>query len=103
MVLKYLIEETELIPNFIGYLVIYFCFATILRYLDEDFRVKYKRYYQHYLKESNLINVEVNQKVNDKLQSKFKRNRIVRKGVLFIDIIFPVIFGLFSIYIIYFS
>jgi hypothetical protein len=96
------IADASLIPNFIGYLVIYFIITLIIRYFDEDFRTKYKSYIERYItNNAEILNQNAIERAQEVFQSKIGFHQFISKGVFFIDIIFPVLFGLFSLYIIF--
>ncbi len=97
------INEADLIPDFIGYLIVYFCVALFLRYFDEDFRTKYKNYIEQYVKGSESINREANSEAYQQFKNRLWFNNFIRKGVSFIDLIFPIALGLFSLGIIFFT
>ena len=99
------IADADVIPNLIGYLIIYFIVALLIRYNDENLRKKYSEYID-YLKIENKEQQEEIFKAKRDFNRPLKDRRRIRNwqiifakfGVIFIDIIFPIFFGLFTIF-----
>ena len=96
------ITDASIIPNFIGYLIIYFIIALFIRYSDESFRKNYKEALEYV---ENRNDEKKNSKYNEARgiinDNNFKR--LFRYfSIIFLDIVFPICLGIFSIYKIFF-
>lgn len=90
------VSEAHIIPNLVGYVIIFEIIALIIRYSDEDAREKYKKYLK-FIEERNISEIRIqreNENVPQKLQPNYKKVEIIKKSVFFLDIIFPIILGI---------
>ena len=92
------IGEANVIPNLIGYLVIFLIIALLIRYFDEDLKKKYQSYKEYI--ETNREN-SGNQFDYQKLRREFHSNELqvksVKIGIILLDLIFPIVFALFTL------
>ncbi len=99
------VEDASIIPTLLGYLIIFEIIALLIRYSDQSIREKYKKYLK-YIEDNNMQ--EINLKFNDKhvpqlLKPNYAKNKVVEKSVFTLDIIFPIVFGLTALFIIFFN
>jgi phosphate starvation-inducible membrane PsiE len=90
------VSEAHIIPNLVGYVIIFEIIALIIRYNDEGAREKYKKYLK-FIEERNISEIRIqreNENVPQKLQPNYKKVEIIKKSVFFLDIIFPIILGI---------
>jgi len=90
------VNEAHIIPNLVGYVIIFEIIALIIRYNDEDAREKYKKYLK-FIEEGNISEIRIqreNENVPQKLRPNYKKVEIINKSVFFLDIIFPIILGI---------
>jgi phosphate starvation-inducible membrane PsiE len=90
------VSEAHIIPNLVGYVIIFEIIALIIRYNDEDAREKYKKYLK-FIEERNISEIRIqreNENVPQKLRPNYKKAEIINKSVFFLDIIFPIILGI---------
>lgn len=90
------VSEAHIIPNLVGYVIIFEIIALIIRYSDEDAREKYKKYLK-FIEERNISEIRIqreNENVPQKLRPNYKKAEIINKSVFFLDIIFPIILGI---------
>lgn len=90
------VSEAHIIPNLVGYVIIFEIIALIIRYSDEEAREKYKKYLK-FIEERNISEIRIqreNENVPQKLQPNYKKVDIIKKSVFFLDIIFPIILGI---------
>jgi phosphate starvation-inducible membrane PsiE len=90
------VSEAHIIPNLVGYVIIFEIIALIIRYNDEDAREKYKKYLK-FIEERNISEIRIqreNENVPQKLRPNYKKVEIINKSVFFLDIIFPIILGI---------
>lgn len=90
------VSEAHIIPNLVGYVIIFEIIALIIRYSDEDAREKYKKYLK-FIEERNISEIRIqreNENVPQKLRPNYKKVEIIKKSVFFLDIIFPIILGI---------
>jgi hypothetical protein len=90
------VSEAHIIPNLVGYVIIFEIIALMIRYSDEDAREKYKKYLK-FIEERNMSEIRIqreNENVPQKLQPNYKKVEIIKKSVFFLDIIFPIILGI---------
>lgn len=90
------VSEAHIIPNLVGYVIIFEIIALVIRYNDEDAREKYKKYLK-FIEERNISEIRIqreNENVPQKLRPNYKKAEIINKSVFFLDIIFPIILGI---------
>lgn len=90
------VSEAHIIPNLVGYVIIFEIIALIIRYNDEGAREKYKKYLK-FIEERNISEIRIqreNENVPQKLRPNYKKVEIINKSVFFLDIIFPIILGI---------
>lgn len=90
------VSEAHIIPNLVGYVIIFEIIALVIRYNDEDAREKYKKYLK-FIDERNISEIRIqreNENVPQKLRPNYKKAEIINKSVFFLDIIFPIILGI---------
>lgn len=90
------VSEAHVIPNLVGFVIIFEIIALIIRYSDEEAREKYKKYLK-FIEERNISEIRIqreNENVPQKLQPNYKKVEIINKSVFFLDIIFPIILGI---------
>lgn len=93
------VEDAKIIPQLVGYLIIFEIIALLIRYSNENYRDKYAKYIK-YIKDNNLseINLSYNDKfVPDKLKPNYTINSFISKAVIFLDVVFPILLGLFAL------
>jgi hypothetical protein len=91
------VADAGVIPSFIGYLVAYFIIALLIRYNDENLRTKYKEYVE-YLKLKTHGERENYEKAKSELYPSNFKIKLIRASIVLIDIFFPILFGLFTLY-----
>ena len=90
------IKDASIIPHLIGYLIIYFIIALIIRYSDE----KLKKYFEN-LKEYRSLNKEDQIEFLEKnfgIKIKGTQIKVTKFALVFIDLIFPIILGIFTLF-----
>jgi len=97
------VSDANIIPEFISYLTIYYCVALVLRYFDDEFKSNFDKLTHRYEKGLEFSKDPKGYQHYDEIDNKMKPNGIIRKGVIFIDLIFPLIFGFFSICYVFFT
>ena len=93
------VEDASIIPTLVGCLIIFEIIALIIRYSDEAAREKYKKYLD-YIKDNNMVNIRIqseDKNVPQSLRPNYTKNNIIKKSVIFLDIIFPLLIGLFAL------
>lgn len=98
------VSDAHVIPNLVGYIIIFEIIALIIRYSDEESRNKYKKYLK-FIEERNMSEIRIrreNENVPQKLQPNYKKLEIIRKSVFFLDILFPIILGISALIKIFF-
>lgn len=98
------ISNASIIPDLIGYLIVYQIVVLIIRYLDEGAREKFKRY-KKYLEDNpaNKLNINADSShVPRSLRPNYRNNYYIKKGVTFIDLIFPLLLGFYTLYKIFY-
>lgn len=98
------VEDASIIPTLVGCVIIYEIIALLIRYSDESAREVYKKYLK-YIEENNMP--EIRLKYNDKhvpqsLKPNYTKNKAIEKSVMFLDIIFPLLLGLFALFKIFY-
>lgn len=94
------IDDVSIIPQLIGFLIIYFLIALIIRYSNEKFRDRYKEAteYSRFMsgkEHSDKMLQDINMKnyLRDNKTKRFFR----KQGLYILDLYFPIILGLFAI------
>ena len=98
------VSDAHIIPNLVGYVIIFEIIALVIRYSDEEAREKYKKYLK-YIEERNMSEIRLkreNENVPQKLLPNYKRVEIIKKSVFFLDIVFPILLGIGAIIKIFF-
>lgn len=100
------IKNADILPNFISAIIVYFLISLIIRFLDEKFREKYEEDFRTHGFRTEKPFSEVD--FNDPEFKKFtydmvKRPKLkgIRFGILFLDIVFPLLLGILSLSWIY--
>lgn len=106
------IKDSSIIPNFIGYLIMYFLVALLIRYLDEKLQKKVTKFRDRLKNIENDFRERENLRLNEdakmyfehldrELMKTVQQSRFTNVGITLLDFIFPVAFGLFSLYVIF--
>lgn len=88
------VEDASIIPTLVGGLIIFEIIALVIRYSDETARENYKKHLDM------LIVPSEKERRSNIFQ--YNQNNIIKKSVLFLDIIFPLLFGITSLIKIFF-
>ena len=88
------VEDASIIPALVGGLIIFEIIALVIRYSDETARENYKKHLD--------ILIVRSEKERGSNIFPYYRNNIIKKSVLFLDIIFPLLFGIASLIKIFF-
>jgi hypothetical protein len=105
------VEDASVIPSLFGYLIIYFLATLLIRYSDEKFKEQYNRYSEHIKRRAENIEKGggystsrelLERELGKELHELHRKLQITKFGVLFVDILFPIIFGLFALFVIFF-
>lgn len=91
------VDDADIIPKLIGYLIVYFVVALIIRYIVELEKNDFKTFIEN-VKDGASIRDDDKQVVSNRFRKHTSRNRIYKYPIIFIDLIFPVLFGLFVLY-----
>lgn len=93
------VSDAHVIPNLIGFMVIFQIIALIIRYSDEGAREKYKKYLK-FIAEHNRDEILIS-RGSEWVPQSLKPNRIrvrnIEHSVFFLDIVFPILLGLISL------
>ena len=76
------VSEAHVIPNLVGYVIIFEIIALIIRYSDEEAREQYKKYLK-FIEERNMSEIRIkreNENVPQKLQPNYKKVEIIKKS-----------------------
>lgn len=90
------VDDANVIPQLIGFLILFEIIALIIRYSDEEMREKYKKYLR-FIEERNISEIRLQRErenVPQSLQPNYKKVKIVKRSVFLLDIIFPIILGI---------
>lgn len=93
------IDDAQVIPQLVAYVIIFEIIALIIRYSDEGAREKYKKYLK-FIEEHNMSEIRIRQSdewVPKSLKPNYKKVKTIENSVLFLDIIFPIILGIGAI------
>ncbi len=93
------IDDAQVIPQLVAYVIIFEIIALIIRYSDEGAREKYKKYLK-FIEEHNMSEIRIRQSdewVPQSLKPNYKKVKTIENSVLFLDIIFPIILGIGAI------
>lgn len=93
------IDDAQVIPQLVAYVIIFEIIALIIRYSDEGAREKYKKYLK-FIEEHNMSEIRIRQSdewVPQSLKPNYKKVKTIEYSVLFLDIIFPIILGIGAI------
>jgi hypothetical protein len=91
------IKDASIILHLIGYLVLYFIVALLIRYSDENLK-------KHYSNLKEFKTLEKDDDIMDFLEEKFGTGRkgyrieFTKFGMVFIDLIFPILFGAYTLF-----
>ncbi|WHF52409.1 hypothetical protein QGN23_03795 [Chryseobacterium gotjawalense] len=100
------VEDASIIPQLVGYLIIFEIIALLIRYSDEFSKEKYAKFLK-FIKERNMTEINIQYSsdkfVPDKLKPNYTLNTVIKKSVFFLDVIFPILLGLFAILKIFFQ
>lgn len=98
------VEDASIIPKLVGYMVIYEILVLIIRYSDENFKILYKKQKDH-INNSKMPKNFIETLSNFDAKKRFfinpRKVEIIKYGLIFIDIIFPILLGIISLYIIF--
>lgn len=90
------VDDANVIPQLIGFLILFEIIALIIRYSDEEMREKYKKYLR-FIEERNISEIRLQRErenVPQSLQPNYKKVKIVKGSVFLLDIIFPIVLGI---------
>jgi len=93
------IDDAQVIPQLVAYVIIFEIIALIIRYSDEGAREKYKKYLK-FIEEHNMSEIRIRQSdewVPQSLKPNYKKVKTIENSVLFLDIFFPIILGIGAI------
>ncbi|MBP0904836.1 hypothetical protein ACFSKN_04785 [Mariniflexile gromovii] len=106
------IGDATFLPNYIGYLIIFFIIALIIRYSNDTFKKEYEKtikiisnerispYEVGFNTEVQLARNRLLQDFNDKIKLKANVSKV---SVFILDIIFPIVLGIATLIIIFFK
>lgn len=99
------IENANIVPQLIGCVIVFEIMALIIRYFEEDVKLKYEKY-EEIIEKLRISDSNIN-KIEEfairSLKPSFKKVSIIKKSVFFLEIVFPIIFGIGTfIYMFYF-
>lgn len=103
------IGEATFLPNYIGYLIIFFMVALLIRYNNDEFQKFYDKVLKNIDKSNpdNFVLDETNiDKINKRLEFAVKtksRSKFTKFSVFTLDIIFPIVLGVVALIIIFFK
>jgi phosphate starvation-inducible membrane PsiE len=93
------IDDANVIPQLVGFIIIFEIIALIIRYSDEEAREKYKKYLK-FIEERNISEILIKRNdeyVPQSLKPNFKKVKVIEKSVFFLDIIFPILLGIIAL------
>lgn len=99
------VEDASVIPEIVGYLIIFEIAALIIRYSDDILKDKHQKYLKFLNDNSNFSQTTISYKedlVPEKLRPNYKINNFVSMSVVFLDFVFPIILGFFALSTIFF-
>jgi hypothetical protein len=92
------IEKASIIPEFVGYIIIYEIIVLIIRFSDEKLKEKFKKY-EEYLEynKPNTLHHQLKESMMKSSLPKESNVKLVKYSILLVDIIFPILFGIISL------
>ncbi|MFD2587564.1 hypothetical protein ACFSQJ_11525 [Croceitalea marina] len=92
------IREAEFLAHFVGYIIIFFLVALLIRFGNEEFTKSYREKWKNATGDINVYVDTPDSAAKKKVENETKNTRIFfRIMVLALDIIFPIILALLSI------
>lgn len=92
------VENADIIPILLGYVIVFYVAAFIIRYNDDKFQKKYKSFEERILGNSKNL-PDIYSELGDTKLKRFLRI----KSLFVLDIIFPLLFGFVTIYKIFYT
>ena len=95
------VADASIIPNLIGFLIIYLLIALVIRYRDEEFRKRYKKakeYSKNIYNEPSDKQLQQYQEMEKLLKDSNFKKSLRKFGIYFLDIYFPLALGVFALF-----
>jgi hypothetical protein len=94
------VEDASIIPEIVGYLIVFEIGALVIRYSDDFLKDKHQKYLK-FINETNNFTQNLTRTqeelIPDKLRPNYRMNNFVSMSVVFLDFIFPILLGLFAL------
>jgi len=100
------VEDSSFITNLVGGIIIFYIIILLIRYYDVEFPKRYKEFQEKRRMQNKLIfqsdSLEYGVSEMKRSQNYFiRRLKLLRVLKTFIDLYFPIIFGLISLFIVF--